>query len=66
MQDFLFTYYAFSPAALRRWHPGLGFRVRRARPGMQLEESRGYVAGSGGAEVDARVVAARAGQRCAR
>src|SRR5262245_23071165 len=25
--DFLFTYYAFRPAWLRRWHPGLGLAV---------------------------------------
>jgi hypothetical protein len=24
VHDFLFTYYSFSPAALRRWHPGVG------------------------------------------
>jgi hypothetical protein len=24
VEDFLFTYYSFSPAALRRWHPGHG------------------------------------------
>ncbi len=24
VEDFLFTYYSHSPAALRRWHPGLG------------------------------------------
>ena len=24
VEDFLFTYYSFSPGALRRWHPGFG------------------------------------------
>ncbi len=27
VEDFLFTYYSHRPAALRRWHPGLGFAV---------------------------------------
>ena len=24
VDDFLFTYYSYRPAALRRWHPGIG------------------------------------------
>ena len=24
VEDFLFTYYSFTPAQLRRWHPGAG------------------------------------------
>ncbi len=27
VEDFLYTYYPFSPAALRRWHPGPGVRL---------------------------------------
>jgi hypothetical protein len=27
VEDFLFTYYSFRPAALRRWHPGFGFAL---------------------------------------
>ena len=27
VEDFLFTYYSYRPAALRRWHPGLGVRL---------------------------------------
>jgi hypothetical protein len=27
VEDFLFTYYRFSPGHLRRWHPGLGFAL---------------------------------------
>jgi len=27
VEDFLFTYYTYRPAALRRWHPGLGVRL---------------------------------------
>ena len=27
VEDFLFTYYSFRPAALARWHPGFGFAL---------------------------------------
>ena len=27
VEDFLFTYYPFTPAAIRRWHPGPGVRL---------------------------------------
>jgi hypothetical protein len=27
VEDFLFTYYPFAPAAIRRWHPGPGVRL---------------------------------------
>jgi hypothetical protein len=30
VEDFLFTYYTFRPAALRRWHPGHGVALRDA------------------------------------
>lgn len=30
MEDFLFTYYRLRPAALRRWHPGVGMRLAAA------------------------------------
>ena len=30
VEDFLFTYYSFTPAALRRWHPGPGVRLADA------------------------------------
>jgi hypothetical protein len=30
VDDFLFTYYSYKPAVLRRWHPGLGVRLRDA------------------------------------
>jgi hypothetical protein len=30
VEDFLFTYYPFRPAALRRWHPGAGVRLADA------------------------------------
>ena len=31
VEDFLFTYYPFTPAAIRRWHPGPGVRLAGAR-----------------------------------
>jgi hypothetical protein len=30
VEDFLFTYYSFKPAQLRRWHPGAGVRLEGA------------------------------------
>jgi hypothetical protein len=30
VEDFLFTYYPFTPARLRRWHPGAGTRLEDA------------------------------------
>ncbi len=40
VEDFLFTYYAFSPAALQRWHPGIG--VRLTGDVSYLREIAGY------------------------
>jgi hypothetical protein len=31
VEDFLFTYYSYRPAQLRRWHPGAGVRLDGAR-----------------------------------
>ena len=45
--DFLFTYYSFRPAQLRRWHPGYGVTLADA---PEYEDLRGYAAvGAGGA-----------------
>jgi hypothetical protein len=55
VEDFLFTYYAQRPAALRRWHPGFGVGLRGAAeyrglkgyelsgPGEVATVSPGYV-----------------------
>jgi hypothetical protein len=47
VEDFLFTYYAFSPAQLRRWHPGagVGLRSRHMAPhrGWRFYEATGDV-----------------------
>jgi len=48
VEDFLFTYYSFRPAALRRWHPGHGRALRDAPEHVGL---KGY------AEVQPGVVA---------
>jgi len=39
---FLFTYYSFRPAQLRRWHPGFGVGLEGAAAGRYLDY-RGYV-----------------------
>jgi hypothetical protein len=39
VEDFLFTYYSHSPAALRRWHPGFGVALAGAEEYAGL---RGY------------------------
>src|SRR3712207_4290096 len=43
VEDFLFTYYSHSPAALRRWHPGHG---------RALADADEYAGLKGYAEVD--------------
>ncbi len=48
VEDFLFTYYAHRPAALRRWHPGFGVVLEDAEEYAGL---RGYVDVTGGMAV---------------
>ena len=59
--DFLFTYYPYRPAQLRRWHPGHGTILadppRGAHP---YARSRGYTAVPGGVRVDPAHLSARA------
>ncbi len=43
VHDFLFTYYSYRPAQLRRWHPGYGVRLLDA---PELEGLRGYADGA--------------------
>jgi hypothetical protein len=57
VEDFLFTYYAHRPAALRRWHPGFGvvlveapeyadlkgYELRDGRAGVSAEHVRSQV-----------------------
>ncbi|MBM7503811.1 3-methyladenine DNA glycosylase [Agromyces aurantiacus] len=53
IEDFLFTYYSYSPAVLRRWHPGAGVELADAA-GTPRAEWRWYAAGatSGSLTVD--------------
>lgn len=51
VEDFLFTYYAPSPATLRRWHPGAGTAVAGSE-GRRLAALPGYVLERGVAAVD--------------
>ncbi len=50
VEDFLFTYYSYKPAILRRWHPGPGVLLEGAE---ERAGWRWYRAVAGGAEVDA-------------
>jgi hypothetical protein len=52
VEDFLFTYYSYKPALLRRWHPGAGVLLRDAH---ERTAWRWYSPGaeSGSAAVDA-------------
>ncbi|TDC77717.1 3-methyladenine DNA glycosylase [Micromonospora sp. KC606] len=49
VEDFLFTYYAYRPAQLRRWHPGPGMLLRDADP---AEFGRDYRADAAGVTLD--------------
>jgi len=74
VEDFLFTYYSFRPAQLRRWQPGAGYLLRDARPEEFGPDFR-YVdgdsggsasggsgsGGSGGVTVDVAAVRERRG-----
>jgi hypothetical protein len=61
VEDFLFTYYSYRPAALRRWHPGIGTRLG-GQGAFAFGLARGYVVRDGGAEVDTRLPARRTAQ----
>jgi hypothetical protein len=59
VEDFLFTYYSFKPAQLRRWHPGVG-AVLAGAAGAPQADWRFYVVDGGAVLVDADAfVAAR-------
>ena len=47
VEDFLFTYYSFRPAALQRWHPGFGVALAEADE-YALLKGYGAVAGATG------------------
>jgi hypothetical protein len=48
VEDFLFTYYAQRPSALRRWHPGFGTALEGAGEHLAL---KGYVEAGGAVTV---------------
>jgi len=50
VEDFLFTYYSYKPAILRRWHPGTGVVLEQAE---ERAGWRWYRAGDDGVSVDA-------------
>ena len=50
VEDFLFTYYSYKPAILRRWHPGVGVVLRDA---PERAAWRWYRATGDGVTVDA-------------
>lgn len=51
VEDFLFTYYSLKPAALRRWHPGVGI-VLAGGGAQAFLEFAFYTAAKGGVAVD--------------
>jgi hypothetical protein len=58
VEDFLFTYYSYRPAQLRRWQPGAGVLLRGADP---AELGPDFRARDGGAVLDVAEVLARRG-----
>ncbi len=57
VHDFLFTYYSYRPAQLRRWHPGVGVRLEGGAPAYG--GLRGYRVDGDDALVDPAYVATR-------
>ena len=53
VEDFLFGYYSFRPAALRRWHPGYAVGLRGAD---EVDLGRGYVSEHGVTRVSEQVL----------
>ncbi len=51
VDDFLFTYYSYRPAALRRWHPGIGAVLTGEGVG-EFSGVKGYVVDTGRAFLD--------------
>jgi hypothetical protein len=58
VEDFLFTYYSYRPAQLRRWHPGAGVMLREADP---ADFGRDYRATPVGVILDVPAVRQRRG-----
>jgi hypothetical protein len=60
VNDFLFEYYGYPPAALRRWHPGFGVELHGDVAGFAAV--RGFVVDGERARVDPALAARRADQ----
>ncbi len=58
VEDFLFTYYSYRPAQLRRWQPGAGVALRGADP---VDLGPDFRARDGDAVLDVEAVLARRG-----
>jgi len=56
VEDFLFTYYSYRPAQLRRWHPGPGIELLDADPADLGDD---YRATANGATLDLEAVIGR-------
>jgi hypothetical protein len=56
VEDFLYTYYAWAPGKLQRWHPGVGVVLAGAQ---ERADWANYVAVPGGVQVDAAGIVAR-------
>jgi hypothetical protein len=61
VDDFLFTYYSYRPAALRRWDPGIGVGLEGAAAAAYADV-KGYRVSDEGARLDPGLVTARLGQ----
>lgn len=61
VEDFLFTYYSYSPASLRRWHPGIGVLLE-GEAATAFGARKGYVVADGAATVETALDAKRAEQ----
>ncbi len=59
VEDFLFTYYSYRPARLRRWHPGAGV-ILVGGAAREYARMREYSEVAGGVTVDPAQVPARA------
>jgi hypothetical protein len=58
VDDFLFTYYSYRPASLKRWHPGIG-AVLCGPSTRDFAGVTGYVVSDDGARLDLPLVAGR-------
>lgn len=58
VDDFLFTYYSYRPASLRRWHPGIGVELRGSST-RGFVDIKGYVVSGDRARLDSRPIADR-------